>query len=311
MDDSNITWAWPWWSVMVFLNVINLIFCYYIIKRSPLVDNENEITYKRRMRLMGIIFTVVGAYRSIFVSQYDPQLAWFDSIFNSSLLIRFFAIFAELSFSGLIAYSMIKFNEFIPFSNQNKMTLILEKTPYALVLSIFLAQFFATPSVVMKSELLWAIEETLWFVGFLVILPLALNQLKRVLTISDPALKERMVMFRHSAIVIAIWNLIYVGYGIIFHLGEMWRGEFSLQETHPVSIKEALLIVNETKVYGDWGFGFLFWHSAYFSVCVWIALFLMRAPLPVNNPLQYNKNKVVILLGAMIIALSTLIFLII
>lgn len=44
------------------------------------------------------------------------------------------------------------------------------------------------------------------------------------------------------------------------------------------AITDALTIVNESKEYSDWGFGFLLWHSAYFTICTWIALFLMQAP---------------------------------
>ena len=42
---------------------------------------------------------------------------------------------------------------------------------------------------------------------------------------------------------------------------------------------DALLVVNETKDLSEWGdIGFLIWHSGYFSICVWIVLFLMRGP---------------------------------
>jgi hypothetical protein len=44
------------------------------------------------------------------------------------------------------------------------------------------------------------------------------------------------------------------------------------------AIGDAFWIVHESKAYSDWGFGFLLWHSAYFSICVWIAIFLMQAP---------------------------------
>ena len=44
------------------------------------------------------------------------------------------------------------------------------------------------------------------------------------------------------------------------------------------AVWDAFFIVNESKEFGDWGFGFLFWHSSYFSICVWLAIFLMRAP---------------------------------
>jgi len=49
------------------------------------------------------------------------------------------------------------------------------------------------------------------------------------------------------------------------------------------AIGDAFQIVNPTHENGDWGPGFLFWHSSYFTVCVWLVLFLMRAPRRARN----------------------------
>jgi hypothetical protein len=46
------------------------------------------------MRVLGLVFLGVAFCRSIFVASYLEQLAWFNSLLNSSLLIRFLAIFA-------------------------------------------------------------------------------------------------------------------------------------------------------------------------------------------------------------------------
>jgi hypothetical protein len=71
-----------------------------------------------------------------------------------------------------------------------------------------------------------------------------------------------------------------------YHLPfENWASAINQMETGlPVmksgysAVRDAFTIVNESKAYGDWGFGFLLWHSSYFSICVWIAIFLMRGP---------------------------------
>jgi hypothetical protein len=44
------------------------------------------------------------------------------------------------------------------------------------------------------------------------------------------------------------------------------------------AVEEAFTVVHASKAWGDWGFGFLFWHSSYFSLCVWISIFLMNGP---------------------------------
>ena len=100
----DIAWAWPWWSAMVTVNIINLIVCLTISRRITCsAGGFSNITdqYQKNMLVMGLIFTMVGAYRAVFVSRYLYQFAWFDVLANSSLLIRFLAIFAELSFAGL------------------------------------------------------------------------------------------------------------------------------------------------------------------------------------------------------------------
>jgi len=290
MSNPNTDWAWPWWTVMVTINILNLIVCFLIFRKTMLPNDESEILYRKRMRVMGLIFTLVGAYRAVFVSRYFYQMAWFDSILNSSLLIRIFAIFAELSFSGLIAFSLLQVNKEVPEkkkSNPNGINLFFtEYSPYFLIGCIFIAQFFATSALIIKSNTLFAIEESLWSLGFIAVLPLTIIQLRRVYAIKDKDATKKLKMLRQSTVLIAAWCIIYCSYGLFYHLPlESWPYAFEQIKTGlPTiktgfgAIKDAFLIVHDSKEYSDWGFGFLFWHSAYFSVCVWIAIFLMRAP---------------------------------
>lgn len=287
---NNTDWAWPWWSAIVIINAINLIICAIVFRNSLKPGNGEDKKYRNWMRIMGVIFTLVGAYRSIFVSRYLSQMAWFDTIANSSLLIRTFAIFAELSFAGLIAFAMLRVNKDLPaqiYSNSNRFRLFLTtKSPYILMASIFLAQFFATSGLIYKNKTLFAIEETFWTIGFLSVIPLAILQYRRVHSVKDTKTIARLSMLRKSTKLIVIWCIIYSSYGLFYHLPfENWAGAFDQMETGlPViktgisAISDAFTIVNESKEYSDWGFGFLLWHSAYFSICVWIAIALMRAP---------------------------------
>ena len=148
---------------------------------------------------------------------------------------------------------------------------------------IFLAQFFAYGGLIFKSRLSFAIEETLWSAGFFAILPLAIMQAKRVWRDKQTAGLQAL---RLSATVIALWCVVYCSYGVVFHLPfEYWATAIEQLSSNEPAMKfgwsavgDALMIVNPTQQYSDWGFGFLFWHTAYFTVCVWIALLLMRAP---------------------------------
>jgi hypothetical protein len=282
MGISNTAWAWSWWTIMVVINIVNVVVCGIVFNRSLIPKDEKDSTYRKWMRIMGVIFTIVGAYRAIFVSEYGPQRAWFDSIANSALLIRIFAIFAELSFSGLIAYSMLQFNKYVPDTknvHRNKfINFMTAKTPYVLVICLFLAQFFATSGVITKSELVFAIEETLWLVGFLAILPLAIIQVHRVYSIRDKEAIGRLQMLRISSVLILMWCVIYVGFSLFLNLPGIWASAIDQIKTGIPTIQtglnaitDAFSIVNMSRIYNDWGFGFLLWHSGYFTLCVWIS----------------------------------------
>jgi len=301
MSNFFSSWAWPWWTVIVSINVVNLVICAVVFRRSLDPRDGSDPVYRRRMRIMGVIFTLVAAYRAVFVSRYTLQLAWFDSILNSSLLIRFFAVAAELSFSGLIAFALLQTNHDVPpaaAANETGLrSFFTSKSPYFLMICIFLAQFFATSGVITKSQTLFAIEETLWTVGFLAVLPLAILQLRRVFAIKDGEIIKQIKLLRISTIIIATWCVIYCCYGLFYHLPlESWAGAIDqiktglpIIKTGASAVRDAFMIVNESKAYSDWGFGFLLWHSAYFSICAWIAIFLMQAPRIMDN--DFGKNE--------------------
>jgi hypothetical protein len=288
MSIIDSLWPWPWWSVMVFINICNVILCLRFFRESSKAADGNT-TYLRWMRFMGLTFTLVAMYRSVFVSRYLYQYAWFDSIANSSLIIRAFAWAAELSFVGLIAFAMLRFNKDMQQASHrpgHSLTQYERLAPYALVVCIFLAQFFATGGLISKSRLLFAIEETLWSVGFFAILPLAIIQVRRAFATEQGLQAAEFGMLKTFSVVNASWCLIYCTYALFYHLPtEYWATAFEQLDTGVPQIKtgigaviDAFRIVNVNHSYADWGFGFVLWHSAYFSVCVWLAIFLMRAP---------------------------------
>jgi len=308
MIEADNNWAWPWWTIMIIINIINVIVCVIFYRNScqqeKLSKEQSECIgftdidsrYRKWMRNMGLIFTLVGAYRAIFVSRYLTQMAWFDSIANSSLIIRTLAIAAELSFAGLIAFAMLRVNAELPaVKYKSKLwTFMATKSPYLLCLCIFLAQFFATGGLITKNITLFAIEETLWTLGFLAILPLSIIQIRSVSKLKHPIDTEQMKLMGRFVKLNVSWCIIYCCYGLFYHLPfENWPSAIEQIKTGIPAIKsgfdaisDAFFIVNESKNYSDWGFGFLLWHSAYFTICVWISIFLMQAPGIKNNSIK-------------------------
>ncbi len=273
---------------MVFVNICSTIICIKLFRDSAKAP-DGQSRYVCYMRFMGLAFTLVAMYRAVFVSRYLYQYGWFDTIANSSVIIRSFAWVAELSFAGLIAFAMLRFNKDVPQNNHRNSYLLSQyerHAPWALITCIFLAQFFATGGLITKSRLLFAIEETLWGLGFLSILPLAIIQVCRAFPGGQKSKSPGLGMLRTFSVINVGWCLIYCTYALIYHLPtEYWATALAQLETGIPPIKtnisaiiDAFYIVNVSHTYADWGFGFVLWHSAYFSVCVWLALFLMRAP---------------------------------
>ena len=290
------TWAWPWWGTLVAINVINVVICIVLFIRSKKDKNPADANYLMMMRTMGLIFVAVAFYRSIFVSSYLRQLAWIDSVLNSSLLIRGFAIFAELCFVGLIAKGLLRMNEDIPelIDKKNKFQTFLQtKTPIILFVCIFIANIFATAATITKIDLLFALEETFWGIGFVSIIPMLIMSLRKLFAYRNTAAWDNLRQVRIMVIVITIFS---IGYGL-FELGfnlpiVYWPEAIAqLQMPNPdpafmfgfQAIRDAFLIVHETKDLAAWGgMGFIVWHSGYFSICVWIVLFLMTGPRVLN-----------------------------
>ncbi len=290
------TWAWAWWGTLVAINVINVIICIVLFIRSKKDNNPADANYLMMMRTMGLIFVAVAFYRSIFVSSYLGQLAWFDSVLNSSLLIRSLAIFAELSFVGLIAKSLLRMNEDIPelIDRENKFQTFLQtRTPIILFICIFIANIFATAATITKIDLLFALEETFWGIGFVSIIPMLIMSLRKLFTYRKTAAWDNLRQVRIMVIVITIFSLGYSLFELGFNLPIVYWPEAiaQLQMPNPdpafrfgfQAIRDAFLIVHETKDLNAWGgMGFVIWHSGYFSICVWMVLFLMTGPRVLN-----------------------------
>jgi hypothetical protein len=294
--ETTWTWAWTWWGTLVALNGIQVIIGIFLFIRSKKDYNPVDAKYLKMMRTLGLIFITVAFYRSIFVSSYLEQLAWFNSVLNSSLLIRWFAICAELSFAGLIAKSLLRMNEDVPelIDTTNKFTAFLQtKTPIILFVCIFIANIFATSATITKIDLLFALEETFWGIGFISIIPMLIISLRKLSAYRNTTAWDNLRHFRVALVLITIFSIGYAIFEFGFNLPVVYWPQAIAQLQMPIpepafrfgvqAIRDAFLVVHETKDLSTWGgMGFVIWHTGYFSICVWIVLCLMTGPRLLN-----------------------------
>jgi hypothetical protein len=291
---STDTWSWagPWWGTLVALNVLSLFVCVFLFAR-PIGDvDPGDLRYVKTMRILGLVFVVVALYRSIFVSSYLDQLAWFDTVWNSSLLIRSFAIFAELSFAGLIAKTLLRLNHDLPELVEGRgpfRTFLQTKTPIVLFTCIAIANVCATTATITKVDLLFALEETCWGLGFLSIIPMLVLSLRVLWADRGTQRGYQARRLRTAVVVIAVFAIGYAIFEIGFNLPVVyWPDAIAqLRSANPEpafrfgadAVRDAFMDVHKTRSLDDWGgLGFVVWHTGYFSICVWMVLFLMTGP---------------------------------
>ena len=280
-------WAMPWWTTMVIISAINFIIAIFLFAKSlkaKKLEPENK-KYFLVTRTLGIIFVSVAMYRTVFVSNYPDRLAWFDTIFNSPLVIRSLALFAELSFIGIITIILLKLNRDIKNINVGeniKERSFLEKMPFVAAACLILAQFFAYAGLIGQSLTMFAIEETLWAVGFLSITPLVLTRLKELKPYKEIAKRYRVFLT-----ILAVWCFGYLSFQCFFALPFMHYAEIAsdIGKSFPSdALQTALFDFTATRDFSTWGgIGFFIWHSGYFTICAWMVLYFMTAPRVISN----------------------------
>jgi len=276
-----------WWGIMVVINIINfsigikLFFKPKGFQAQEWVRDQGYPKYYSYMRILGIIFVLVAFYRSIFVSSYPNRLVWFDTILNSPFIIRSLATFAEMSFIGIIAGILIKINKGV----NDESNLLLNVVPHFAIVCIFIAQFFAFAGLITQFYMPFVVEELLWGIAFLSIMPLVIirlrqsKRLKNTYSYGTYNTYKTLNRYKPFLIVMTIWCVGYTIFQFFFALPFMYFPEAALDvyKTMPINaLYQSIFTFYPTQdlsLYG--GIGFAIWHSGYFSVCVWMVLYFM------------------------------------
>ena len=276
---SNIlSWDILWSTAMIITNIVNFILALIIFKKSSNWSKKEpeHSKYLFYLRIMGITFISIALYRSVFVSSYPNRLAWHNTILNSPFVIRSLATFAEMSFIGMIAIILNKINNKFPFNSNKIIYKFLEKTPSLAVLCIFIAQFLAFAGLITQYLILFALEEALWGIAFLLITPFVI--LKLIQTRKQTIDKS----FKIFLTVMTVWCIGYCIFQWGIALPFIHFAELSLDIGRVIpndALKIAIFDFTVSRNFESWGgLGFFIWHSGYFSLCVWMSLLFMNAP---------------------------------
>ncbi|MHA1672555.1 MAG: hypothetical protein ACTSYI_02920 [Promethearchaeota archaeon] len=56
-QDFSTAWAIPWYIVMVTIQIVSLVYCAVVYKRSLIPKDGKDSKYRKWMRIMGVIVT--------------------------------------------------------------------------------------------------------------------------------------------------------------------------------------------------------------------------------------------------------------
>ena len=277
-----------WWTVMVAVNLVSVI-VYFILYRKSVATDRFEIInagYKKIMRNAGAVFVCVSMYRSIFVCSYPNRLVWFDSMMNSPFIIRIFATFAEISFALLVMVPVLHLNKEMPlkcrFARTRAGHFMVYKMPYLTFICLFTAQFCAYGGLFTQHLTLFAIEETLWTLGFFASFPAALCHL---IDVFKHYKNDRTVrLIKLHLILLCVYTVGYLIYQIGFSLPFTYYSQLAADLAKPhlygmEAIRNGIFAYTPCRDFETWGgIGFFIWHSGYFSICTWMNIVYAMAP---------------------------------
>ena len=277
---SGPTWDIIWWSCMLAIGILTFgAMLFVFIKSFKWAKERPELkTYFLLLRILGIIFCTVALYRTVFVSSYPNRLAWFDTILNSPFIIRTVALFAELSFIGIISLILLRLNKDTPLDMKNHhLDQFFKAVPFIAFGLIATANIFAYVGLITQYLTLFAIEETMWGLAFLFILPLVLVRLVRL---------KKTQNYHRSYKIFIIWMVAWcIGYSLFqwgFALPLMHWADVATDIGKVVpadALWQSIVGFVATRDYTMWGgLGFFIWHSCYFSICAWMVISFMMGP---------------------------------
>jgi len=241
-----------WWTTMVVISSINMLALIVILLKSR-KWNQQEPQYAKHfmlVRVTGFIFISVALYRTIFVSSYPGLIVWFDTIFNSPFIIRILATFAEMSYIGIMAVLLHKLDKTNPITKEdNKFGALLTKLPLFAVLCLFASQFLAFAGLIMQNNLPFIIEEALWGVAYVSMIPLIFTRLKLS---KKHGLDANQKLF---LVVMAMWcvgySIFQFGYGLPFiHMNDMTLEAIVMPEN---ALSQSIHGFTATRDFHTWG----------------------------------------------------------
>jgi len=262
-----------WWALMSCIAIMNiglLFWSYKVYQGKKPTMSSDMIRFRNWQFYLAAIYTFGCGFRSILPRGDIRRIVLVDHWISAVAIERTVATIAELSFILQLSIMLYEGGKY----TGNKTIQNMAKIPFPLIV---IAECFSWYACTTTNYMGTIIEESLWAVSAGIILT--------GLLISRSKYIEKQLKFIHLSIVFCA---AYVVYMVTVDVPQYIRGYIANQADGKVystladGFREVATQWTYTRAHTDWQYEFV-WMTLYFSLAVWLSIYLMNAP-------HLNKN---------------------
>ncbi len=265
MTDKTVIIWWNSLCLIACLNITLLFISYRLYKKNQKSNSSESNKIRWKQFLLAGLYAIGCSFRAILPRGDLRRIVMVDSWISSVVIGRTVATIAELSFVAQWSFLLYEAGK----NTGNKRILMLSKIPFPLIV---IAEIFSWYACTTSNYIGTVVEESLWAVAaFITVYGLFLAR---------PYYMKEQLKFLNRGIVAGILYVIYMLCVDIPAYVSNWMAAEKIGKIYKSvgdGFKEVCTEWSMTRAYADWQYEMI-WMSLYFSVAVWMSIYLINAP---------------------------------
>lgn len=263
-SQSVLIW-WAGMSAIAVFNVFLLRYSYRVFRRKKPSMSPELLKFRNWQFYLATIYTFGCGFRSILPRGDIRRIVMVDHWISAVAIGRSVATIAELSFILQLSIMLYEGGKF----SGNKTVQNLAKLPFPLII---IAEMFSWYACTTTNYMGTVIEESLWAVSATIILIGLLLARKHYI--------GKQLRFIYASVIGCLGYVIYmvtVDVPTYFFGWKAAQSEGKVYSTLADGFREVATQWRYTRAHADWQYEFV-WMTLYFSLAVWLSIYLMNAP---------------------------------
>ena len=308
LGPENERYTVVWWAALALVSLVNIVA--YLVLVLPATSarangGASTASYRSRMRWLAMPYVFGCALRATLPRIDVERTCMFDSWLSSTVVGRSVATVAELAFAAQLALAMAQLasetaaltvsrntSSRVQSAPSSKTATVVRLLSLLVFVALCVAECASWLGVTTTNQWWHCIEESLWMGSALLLM------LASVLLLVSLRGATASPSWRHSSGAVYLTRLLQLGFVYVlymFYVDIPMYAERARQSTTPplpfvAGVLDASHCHTVTRDFDAW-YQDLIWMSGYFSVCVWISMWLAYAPTLNHSSILTSKNK--------------------